>query len=163
MKRIKLTQGKFALVDDGDFKKVNQFKWFTVKGNGDTWYARRTGWDKEKKIRLTISMHRFILNARPGTEIDHEDLNGLNNQKSNLRFCSNMQQSANRKAYKNSKTKIKGVIWHKRDKIFEAAIRVNWKLIYLGRFHDKMEAAKAYDRAAIKYFGSFSKGNFTHA
>ncbi len=106
-----------------------------------------------------MPMHRFILNANPGTEIDHQDLNGLNNQKENLRFCSDMQQSANRRVFRKSKTGLKGVLWHKRDCIFEASIRVRRKLIYLGRFADKADAAKAYDVASKKYFGDFARTN----
>jgi AP2-like factor (ANT lineage) len=39
-------------------------------------------------------------------------------------------------------------------------IWVNRKRIYIGSFEDQIEAAKAYDKAAIKYYGEFANLNF---
>lgn len=158
MKLIPLTQGQFALVDDEDYERISAFKWFAVKSRG-TYYARRNQWNSKLKRDFTIPMHRVILNAAPGVEVDHRDNNGLNNQKHNLRNCSDAEQSANKSIAKNNKTGFKGVLWHKRDHVYEAGIRVNRKFIYLGRFDDPEQAAKVYDAAALSHFGEFAKTN----
>lgn len=84
MKEIPLTQGKVALVDDEDCERLNQFKWYALK-RPNTWYAVRNVWVENK--RTAISMHREIMDASRGQEIDHKNGDGLYNLKVNLRFC----------------------------------------------------------------------------
>ena len=150
MKRIKLTQGKFALVDDEDFAKLSKYKWHSLKGT-NTFYAARG---------FRLRMHRFILNAKEGQEIDHRDGNGLNNQKSNLRFCTHSQNNMNqRKLKKNLSSKYKGVSWHKNKKKWAVSIYIDGKNKYLGDFKDETDAAEAYNEAAMKYYGEFANLN----
>lgn len=151
MKEIILTQGKVALVDDEDYEKVSQYKWHAQKGH-NTFYAVRSVWKSNK-----IQMHKFIMNAN---FIDHKDGSGLNNQKENLRVCNNTENSRNCKLTYNSTTGYKGVHWDKNNKKYQVEIMVNRKHIFLGRFVDIIEAAKAYDKAALKYFGEFARLNF---
>ena len=82
MRKIKLTQGKYAIVDDEDYEYLNQWRWFTFK-NGYVWYvARETTIDHKRKC---IYMHRLIMNAVNGECVDHINRNGLDNRKYNLR------------------------------------------------------------------------------
>lgn len=60
MKKIKLTRGKYALVDDADFERLNQFRWYLVKC-GNKQYVKRIE-------RPQVFMHRFILNTPIGEE-----------------------------------------------------------------------------------------------
>jgi hypothetical protein len=160
MKEIKLTQGKVALVDDEDFEYLNQFKWHAKKGC-NTFYAKRS-------IKgSTLSMHSLIMKPPHGFEIDHKDLNGLNNQKDNLRICTRSQNQANRKKAKGNSRylgvcRLKGEIYNGkkyRDTII-ATINKDNKLIYLGSFKTEEEAAIAYDIAAKKLHGEFAYLNF---
>jgi hypothetical protein len=80
-KLIPLTQGKFAIVDNADFDWLNQWKWYAVKSY-NTWYARRFS---------SIPMHRQIMSAPSGTEIDHRNHNGLDNRRQNLRFSTSAE------------------------------------------------------------------------
>ena len=154
MKLIKLTQGRFAQVDDEDFERVNQFKWSAHK-NGNVWYStRRNGKSSE-------SMHSFIMGHSPkGMHVDHKDGDGLNNQKCNLRFCTPSQNSMNR-GIKNGGTSIyKGISWLKAANQWSASIRHNDKRIYHKYFKNEIMAAKQYDIWATELFGEFARLNF---
>lgn len=156
MKTIPLSQGKVALVDDEDFERINQFKWCAAK-NCNAYYAVRNTYNP--KIR--IIMHRVILNAKKGDEIDHRNGNGLDNRKDNLRFCTPSQNHQNRRLMKGGTSKYKGVDWFKREKKWRSKIVVNKKAIYLGLFDSEIEAACVYDTAASRYFGEFARFNFS--
>lgn len=156
MKKIKLTQGKFTLVDDEDFEELNKWNW-SVNRIGKSWYAVGSVWNGTKK--LPTLMHRFILQAPKNFLVDHIDGNGLNNQKSNLRLCTHSNNMQNSKKPENNTSGYKGVTWHKGRKLWQAQIMVNGKSIYLGRFVNKEDAAHAYDTAAVKYHGEFAKTN----
>src|SRR6188474_653310 len=97
MKKIKLTQGKFALVDDMDYDYLNQWKWYSKK-HRNTFYAVRTPSVKENMGRNQLYLHRVILNVTdPKIFIDHEDTNGLNCQRLNLRIATTKQNQQNRR------------------------------------------------------------------
>jgi hypothetical protein len=151
MKEIKLTQGKFAIVDNEDYEYLNQFKWYAYK-HRNTFYA------KYKSIR----MHRLILNIPQGLYVDHINHNGLDNRKENLRICTNQQNLHNSLKSYNNKSGFKGVfpliIKHK-SKIYyywRVEISCNNKKYYLGTYKTKEIAALAYNEAAIKFHGEFA-------
>ena len=157
MKEIKLSQGKIAMVDDEDFENLNNYKWFAYK-DFETFYARRSY--TENGIKHTIDMHRQILKLSDSKiQVDHADCNGLNNQRFNIRECTNSQNRMNVRSAQNTSSKYKGVCWHVRAKKWNVGIGVNKKRIHLGYFDNEEMAAIAYDNAALKYFGEFSRLN----
>lgn len=150
MKKILLTKGKFALVDDRDFEFLNQWRWQYTRNSRGYGYAMRS-----EKGR-TIRMHRQILKAKVGDIIDHRNGNGLDNQRENIRFCSRSQNAMNRKIQKNNTSLVPGVWFKKKNKSWEVGIKINRKYVYLGLFKEKKEAIRVRLQAVRKYFGDFA-------
>ena len=156
MKEIALTQGKFAKVDDCDFEWLSKYNWH-LSNNG---YAERTASSAFRRVE--VYMHREIANTPNNTQTDHIDNNKLNNCRDNLRFCNNTENHRNTPKRNDNTSGFKGVSYDKQTKKWRAKIKYSGKTIHLGRFYTAEEAAKNYDRAAIKYFGSFACTNFKY-
>lgn len=154
MKKIPLTKGRFAIVDDEDFDFLNKRKWLAVNGTNAI-YAGRNQWMNDGKMK-TILMHRVILGAKKGQLIDHVNRNPLDNRRENLRFCTASQNTQNRRMQRNNKSGFKGVIWNRRSQKFQANIMLSGKDYYLGLFKTAQAAGLAYARAAKKLHGEFA-------
>src|SRR3990167_9441496 len=150
-KKIKLTQGKSAIVDNEDYGKLASHKWYALKSGRGYLYAVR---DTRKGGKLKrFYMHREVINPKRGMFVDHSNHDGLDNRKGNLRICTNAENCRNQRASKSNATGLKGIHWHKRDMCWQAGIRTDGRNIYLGSFGGKKDAAYAYNVAAKKYFG----------
>jgi hypothetical protein len=164
MKQIDLSTKKypntFALVDDEDYNELAGYNWFAHDDNDRTIYVTRNTVKEDSGGRTQVLMHRQIVNAGVGWEVDHIDRNGLNNQRSNLRLCTKSQNQHNANMRSDNTSGFKGVSRAKGARSWQARIRVDGKLIHLGSFSEKSEAAKAYDEVARKYFGEFARTNF---
>ena len=148
MKEIQITKGETALVDEEDFEWLNQYSWY-LSSNG---YARRQDWNCGKP--KNINMHRMLLDIPDGKQTDHINRNKLDNRKVNLRICTNSENGRNKGTRKGSLSGYKGVSKH-RDK-WQARIRLNGEQTYLGIFENIIDAALAYNKAAIIVHGEFA-------
>lgn len=157
VKRIPLTQGKVATVSEKDYAYLSQFKWFTTL-NYRNWYAARKGVDSNGK-QITIWMHRVILDAPADMQVDHRDLDGLNNHRHNLRLCTPSENRRNRLKLANNTSGYKGVFWIEPSHKWQARIALNGFSKSLGYFNTAEDAARAYDVAAPKYHGEFASVN----
>lgn len=151
-KEIQLSKGQVALVDDEDFEWLSKYAWWAH------WHRP----SKQYKARTTIKgknhfMHRMVLNAPKGRQVDHRNGNQLDNRRENLRLCTHGQNQANRRPY--NKTGYKGVCVT-RCGTFTAYLMSNKKHNYLGAFSTPEDAARAYDAAAKKLHGDFAYLNF---
>ena len=164
MKKINISTkthpNTFALVDDADFKWLNQWKWCAVKYRHILYVMRKERIDAAH--RRTVTIHRLILGLKfnDGLFADHRDGDGLNNQRANLRIATNQQNQQNSNKQKGDySSEYKGVTWSKKEKKWQANITFNGRLKHLGLFHNEIDAAKAYNEAAIEHFGEFARLN----
>lgn len=153
MKEIALANGRgVALIDDGDYDRVRQYHW----SNNGVGYPR--AWIDGSKVRLS----RFIMGCRKGdgVYVDHWDRNPLNNQRHNLRPCTQSQNMANATKPRHGVTsKYKGVRWHTQRHKYTAQISINDRSVYVGIFESEDDAARAYNAAALRQYGEFARLN----
>jgi len=154
---IPLTKGQFAIVDAADYDHISSLKWHAVVYAHAT-YAMHNGVMKHGCREKNILMHRLIMNAPDGVEVDHHNGNGLDNTRNNLRFCSSSQNKWNRR--KTNKRGFKGVYFHRHSGKWHASISCRKKRYNLGYYNSPEDAAKAYDAAALRLHGEFTRLNF---
>ena len=161
---IKTTCNKYdILVDDDLFEELNKYKWssYLHTRNKKPVICRFVRGNPKK-----IYIHRQILEVTdPKIQIDHKNMNTLDNRRENLRICPKGAYNAiNRPKQKNNTSGYKGVFkridgYYKNKPIYRAAIRIEQKLIHLGQFTDINQAAEAYNKAAFDAFGDFAQLN----
>jgi hypothetical protein len=150
VRMIPLGDGFYAYVDAADYEWLSQWTWHMHSGG----YAGRS--EKGK----TILMHRQIMQPPEGRLVDHADGNKANNCRSNLRFCTGPENQRSRRKARGCVSKYKGVFYDKRCNKWFAKYRCNGKYHSLGYFDLEVDAARAYDRAAVLHYGQFARPNF---
>lgn len=161
MKKIKLTRGKYALVDDEDFDWLNQWKWNArFKRSSGKFYASRTSKVSERingKIKC-LQMHRMVMKCPDDLVVDHIFGRTLDNRKCKLRICTVQQNNLNQKKRKNNTSGFTGVTWHKQHNRWAAAALFSGKRYWLGLFTNKKEAAKVWREFAKEHHKEFFYG-----
>ncbi len=147
---VYLGSAAWTLVDTGDYPLIEPYTCCKSNGYADVYISSR------KKIRL----HRLLLNPPAEVLIDHKNGIKLDNRRENLRLCTRAENAYNAKVDKKTASGFKGVPWDKEHKRYRPQIMVNGRNIKLGSYKDPVDAAKAYDEAAVKYFGPFARLNF---
>ena len=159
MKKISLTRGQFALVDDEDYGWLMQWNWHA---NLTPWgfCATRARKRSDGPGMRCILMHREIMGTPEGMQVDHINHDSLDNRKQNLRNCTASENQHNMSLQRGS-SKYKGVNWCRQRSKWQARITFERERIWLGLFDSEEEAARAYDEAAQELFGEFAYLNFS--
>jgi len=153
MKEIPLISGGVAIIDDGDAEIVAPFRWTQAKSRRGLTYARSTC------HRNGVRMHRLILGAKLDEQVDHDNGNGLDNRRENIRIATPSKQAMNRRRKENAAGPYKGVTQHVGGK-WQAHIQKDGRLARIGLFSTAEEAARAYDRMARLVHGEYARINF---
>jgi len=144
---------KYAIIDDNDFQWLSQYRWSVAGGaKKDGYYAAYRG-DNELAY-----MHRLIMDAPAGVEVDHINRNRLDNRRSNLRLCDSHQNKLNTKLRSDNITGCKGLRWRNDVKSWRVNVKIRGKEIHIGYFKKKRDAIRARKEAEIIYYGEFASG-----
>jgi hypothetical protein len=141
-----LPDGREALVDASSLALVSGYNWSATAEN----YV----------VSGLGKLARVILDAKPGTIVDHSNGDRLDNRRANLRIVTPTQNCRNRRKASGKSSRFKGVSYRKDRGTWLVSIKVDGRLIKLGTFDSEIVAAKAYDRAALEHFGEFAVLNF---
>lgn len=160
--RGKKAAGRVALVDDGDYDLVSQYKWRVYQRPASERYPAAGPYAimsiREGGRNTSLFMHCLIMGM---VGVDHKNHDGLDNQRSNLRPANQSQNSQNQRPTRGGASKYKGVFLVKKSGLWRAAIGVGGRRQRrLGDFTSELEAAYAYDAAARELFGEFACPNF---
>ncbi len=150
---VPLTQGQFAKVSLSSVARVEGRCW-------TAWWSKSTNsyYAKGRINGKLVMLHRYLLGLESGDrrQGDHVDHDTLNNTSENLRICTPAQNNSNHRLHKTNKSGYKGVSWSKALKKWVVHISRNNKAIHVGYFTCCLEAAKAYNKAAVEYYGEFT-------
>ncbi|MEN6337815.1 MAG: HNH endonuclease [Phycisphaerales bacterium] len=149
-KSITLTNGMIAYVDAADYEELSRYTWRLVSGG----YAGRC------EGRKYILMHRQIMNPPEGMQVDHMHGNRLDNTRAHLRICTPSENALNRRKNAGSTSRYVGVYYDETRKKWIVKIRLNGKYKFVGQYDDEIDAARAYDRAAVERLDDFARLNF---
>ena len=157
MIEIPLTQGKAAIIDDED-AYLARYEWHAQARDSGRFYAKRTDWTSG--VARTVYLHREVMCAAPGTDVDHRNRDGLDCRRRNLRLAvggGNQQNSARRRG---NRSGYKGVCWNAAKSRWQAQVQVDHRNLYLGLYSEAIDAARAYDFAAMWLHGEYARFNF---
>jgi hypothetical protein len=144
-------RGDVARVDDADYLLVVGYSWFRREDHRMVYAVRY--WRDAAGHKHSQRMHTLITGWG---KVDHEDHDGLNNQRYNLRPVTDAQNGANRRPDLVGTSRFKGVYWHRTNRRWCAHIRNDGIWTWLGSHHTEEDAARAYDRAAVELFGEYA-------
>lgn len=141
-----------TIIEREDFKKIDEFK-----GTWYAWWEKNTnsyyvvGNSVENGKRITVRMHRFIMDAPKNMVVDHKNRNTLDNKRGNLRILTREQNQQNLKPQKSNFLGIRGVAWEERSKSYKVTVKVDGKSKFIGRFKSLEEAAESAKNTRKKY------------
>jgi hypothetical protein len=145
-----IVSGVSVLIDDEDYEKISKLRWYAI--NSTRGYSKRIC-----TMKPTIYLHRYLLNAESGMEVDHINCNTLDNRKENLRICTHEQNTQNTKIHKDNKSGYKGVYYAKWAHKYRAEIQHFGKRVKLGYFDTAENAWLAYCKASKDFHGEYAR------
>jgi len=152
---VPLTRGYVAVIDAADVPLVEGRNWSAVV-DGQTVYAYGKCPDATGKP-IQTKMHRHLLSAPSGVDVDHRNGDGLYNRRDNIRLATSSQNHCNRSISKANTSGFKGVSWDRQKGRWQARIKLRGQQTWLGYFDTAEDAHKAYAAAATKLHGDFAR------
>jgi AP2 domain len=142
-----------AMVDPDDLGLVLEGPKWQPDIQSHTVYASR----KRSKdgVRYKEYMHRLITGARSDHVVDHQDGDGLNNTRPNLRRCTHANNIRARRGTRGT-SKYRGVFWSKRANKWLAKINKDGRQFVCGQYASEEDAARAYNTKARRLFGKYA-------
>lgn len=152
--------GMLAIIDAADVPLVTRHRWTVHKDKRSrTFYAQRV--ERKNGKQRHIFMHRMILGLTDRkVYTDHENHNGLDNRRTNIRIATAQQNAFNKRAATHGLSQYKGVSWSKSHSKWQVTFTYNRKLRWVGSFDKEIDAATAYDNAVSAYHQQFANPNF---
>ena len=148
---IILASHALAIVSASDYDRISAFMWRShPRGYAQCDLPGGGG---------TVTMHRMVMAAPTGSEVDHINGDKLDNRRENLRFVTRSQQIANCRSHEGSTSRFKGVSRPKGRRKWIAQISCKGRYHYLGWFDTEEGAACSYNEAAKRLFGEFARLN----
>jgi len=147
--RCDFPSGLFFLIDAEDYPVVSKYKW----------NFEDSGYVQAKVEGKHVRLHSYLI-GKAGYVVDHINCLRYDNRRSNLRICSNKENVRNQRISIRNTSGYKGVSFDRRRGKYSACITVDGKGHFLGYFSEPAEAARAYDFAAIRFFGEYARPNF---
>ncbi|WP_273280906.1 HNH endonuclease [Pseudooceanicola atlanticus] len=154
---VGLTKWHTALFDPEDLDIIAGHLWCVDAKRGRAYAVRAVG---PKCARRFVHMHREVVSASQGQDVDHKNHDGIDNRKANLRTATRSQNNANQRP-RAGKSRFKGVHWHRQSGKWHAQIRKGSLRKSLGLFECEEDAARAYDAEAVQLHGQFAATNET--
>lgn len=159
---VPLTRGHYATISAVDAGAVGQFNWCVLSLPQATYAQRNRRLLDGRKSPQTL--HRFIgelMGLSLSNDVDHENRNGLDCRRSNLRDATRTQNLCNTKLRSDSSSGVKGVCWDRRSGKWLARIQRDGRCRNLGYFPDIESAAEARMEAARQLHGAFASDGVT--
>lgn len=154
-KAIQLQRGMQCIVSDEDFERIAAFHWHM----SDRGYVCRFEGGSRSGLRRKIYLHRQIMDAPAGVDVDHINGDRLDNRRENLRLASRSENLRNRSSTPGSRSRFKGVHRCPSTGQWAAKLSIKGRVIWLGRHDTEEAAARAYNAAALKHHGAFARLN----
>ena len=153
MGQVSLTRGFVATVDDRDVEWLSEFNWCTLPKSTTVYAQSYTARPNRRTIRMHIEIWERHNGSIPeGFTVDHQNRDGLDNRLENLRLATPAQQAMNVGPNRNTSSQYKGVSWRRNGSKWVAQIQLDGRKLSVGYFDSEIEAAVAYDMAALEHY-----------
>lgn len=158
MKKIPLSNGKFAIVDDDDFCVLNRFHWQFHKHNG---CHRKIHNDFSDGVYVFPIAEMICGDKKPGYRWYYKNGNKLDCRKSNIVALPYGHRIELQNKRRNCSVKYKGVhYWiYPRKNSYQAYINNNGIRYHLGTYNTAEKAAIAYNKKARELYGELAYQN----